>query len=283
MIKQKNKSLGNDVVFNIIGSLILIIAIISAFYPLVWMFLNSFRTNDELFLHPLSLPGNLDFSVFTEAWRRANYDTAFINSLLNSLGAVAIVLLTGSLAAFSLARMKFPGNKAIVNLMMASIIISGQLILIPLFFVMKNLHIYNTLFSTIFANAAMSLPLCIYLFYGFFKDIPFEIEESTMIDGCNRWTFFYRFVIPLSKPIISTVTIFVSLWSWNEYLFALTFLKADSNRTIPLQLQNFFGKWSTEYDMVFAALSISIIPILIIYVILQQAFIKGLTAGAVKM
>lgn len=225
----------------------------------------------------------MDFSVFVEAWQRANFDTAFINSVINSVGAVVLVLLTGSPAAFALARIKFPGNKLIVKVLMASIIISGQLILIPLFFVMKNLGIYNTLLSTILANSAMALPLCIYLFYGFFREIPIEIEESTMIDGCGRWSFYYKFIIPLSKPIVSTIIIFVALWSWNEYLFALTFLKNDSIRTIPLQLQNFFGRWSTEYDMIFAALSISIVPVIIIYISLQQAFIKGLTAGAVKM
>jgi raffinose/stachyose/melibiose transport system permease protein len=283
MVRTKEVKLGGDALFNIAGTAILILAIISSVYPLIWMLLNSFRTNDEMFLKPLSLPSKINFSVFVESWQRANFNSAFINSVINSLGAVLLVLVTGSPAAFSLARMKFPGNQFIIKLMMASIIISGQLILIPLFFVMKNLGVYNTLLSTIFSNAAMALPLCIYLFYGFFSEIPYEIEESAMIDGSSRWTFYYRFIIPLSKPIISTIIIFVSLWSWNEYLFALTFLKEDSNRTIPLQLQNFIGRWSTEYDMVFAALSISIVPILAIYIFLQQAFIKGLTAGAVKM
>jgi raffinose/stachyose/melibiose transport system permease protein len=148
--------------------------------------------------------------------------------------------------------------------------------------VLQTFHIYNTLWSTIIADAAMDLPICIILFTGFFKEIPYEIEESTIIEGCSKWNFFIRFIIPLSKPIVATSLIFVSLWTWNEYLFALTFLKDNSKRTIPLQLSNFFGRFATEYGLLFAALTISIVPLILLYVFMQKSFIKGLTAGAVK-
>ena len=272
-----------DTLFNILGVVVLLIALLFALYPLTWMMLNAFRTNEEMILKPLSMPSNFDFGVFATAWDRANFDNAFMSSVINSAAVVLMVLVTGSLAAFTLSRNRFPGDKWIVKLLMASIIISGQLILIPMFFVMRDLSIYDTLLSTIFANTAMSLPICIYLLYGFFNEIPLEIEESAMIDGTTRWGFYYKFIVPLSIPIASTIIIFTALWSWNEYLFALTFLKNDAIRTIPLQLQNFFGRFSTEYDKLFAALSISVLPILILYVLLQKAFIKGMTAGAVKM
>jgi raffinose/stachyose/melibiose transport system permease protein len=283
MEKSKEIRLGGDRAFNVIGVSILAIAIIFCIYPLIWMVLNSFRTNSEMFVKPLSIPSAIDFGVFAAAWSRANFNSAFFNSIINTASTVALVLVTASPAAFALSRMKFPGNKLIVKLLTASIIISGQLILIPLFFVMKNLNIYNTLLSTILGYTAMDLPLCIYLFYGFFNEIPVEIEESSKIDGCSKWNFYTRFIIPLSRPIISTIVIFVSLWSWNEYLYALTFLKDDAIRTIPLQIQTFFGRYSTEYNMVFAVLSISIIPVLAVYVAMQGSFIKGLTAGAVKI
>src|SRR5690606_1967269 len=200
----------------------------------------------------------------------------------NSAAVVVLTLVTGSLAGFAFARNRFPGDKFILRVLVLSIIVSAQLVMIPLFFVVRDLKIYDTLWSTIFSTTALNLPICIYLFQGFFKEIPYEIEESAMIDGCGRLRFYYRFIIPLSKPIAATVIIFSALWSWNEYLLALTFLKSNPIRTIPLQLQNFFGRWSTQYDQLFAALSISIVPLLIIYVFLQKAFIKGMTAGAVK-
>lgn len=280
---NSRKTFNSDRVFNVVGALLLIFALILSFYPLMWMVLGSFRSNNELFLDTLSLPKVWDFSVFREVWVRANFGIAARNSLVNLIGTNIIVLLASSTAAFALARIQFVGTKFISSLLSSSIVISGQLILIPLFFVVKNLKIYNSLWSTMIAGAAMDLPICIILFATFFKEIPYEIEESTMIDGCSKAGFFVRFIIPLSKPIVSSIIIFVSLWTWNEYLYALTFLKEDSVRTIPLQLQNFRGRFAVEYNSIFAALSLAIIPLIALYMLMQKSFVKGLTAGAVKM
>lgn len=273
---------GHDRIFNVIGVTILVLSLIVTFYPLLWMVMNSFKTNSEIITSPLKFPTQFSLEVFKVAWERANFDTALVSSLKNSAAVVVLTLVTGSLAGFAFARNRFPGDKFILRVLVLSIIVSAQLVMIPLFFVVRDLKIYDTLWSTIFSTTALNLPICIYLFQGFFKEIPYEIEESAMIDGCGRLRFYYRFIIPLSKPIAATVIIFSALWSWNEYLLALTFLKSNPIRTIPLQLQNFFGRWSTQYDQLFAALSISIVPLLIIYVFLQKAFIKGMTAGAVK-
>jgi raffinose/stachyose/melibiose transport system permease protein len=281
-IFPKRKLNAFDFTFDMTGNVILIIALVVSFSPIIWMMLNSFRTTNEMFSKPMAMPVKYDFSVFVTAWKRASYNTALVNSLLNTIGTNIIVLVVSASAAFALARIDFPGAKLIVGVLSSSIVISGQLVLIPLFFVLRMIGIYNTLWATIIADAAMDMPICIILFTGFFRNIPYEIEESTVIEGCTKWDFFIRFVIPLSKPIVATSLIFVSLWTWNEYLFALTFLKDNSVRTIPLQLQNFFGRFATEYSLLFAALSISIIPLIILYVFMQKSFIKGLTAGAIK-
>ncbi len=282
MSKEK-KSFDSNIIFNVVGMIILVIALLVSIIPLLWMVLGSFRTNAEMFSKPLGLPVSFDLSVFRTAWERADFGMALKNSVLNCVGTDLIVLFASATAAFALARIRFPGARAIQNILSSSLVISGQLILIPLFFVLKDIKVYNTLWSTIIADAAMDLPICITLFITFFQEIPYEIEESTMIDGCSKWKFFTGFIVPLSKPIVSTVIIFVSLWTWNEYLFALTFLKDNLARTIPLQLQNFQGRWATEYGLLFAALSISIVPLIILYISMQKSFIKGLTAGAVKM
>lgn len=283
MANKEKKILGDNRIFNIIGWIVLAAALIASLFPFIWMVIGSFRSNAEMFENPLGLPAVFDFSVFAVAWKRANFNTALVNSFLNCIGTNMIVLIASATAAFALARIVFPGKKLINSILAASIVISGQLILIPLFFTLKDLRLYNSLWSTIIADAAMDLPICITLFVTFFQDIPYEIEESTMIDGCTKWGFFARFVIPLSRPIVSSVIIFVSLWTWNEYLFALTFLKDDRVRTIPLQLQNFQGRYSTEYGLLFAALTISIVPLIILYISMQKSFIKGLTAGAIKI
>lgn len=280
---MEEKFRGNgDKIFNVIGIVVLLFAMIISIYPLLWMFMGSFRSNAEMFSNPLGFPKKLDFSVFVTAWNRANFNSALRNSVLNVLGTNIIVIFATTSAAFALARIDFAGKNVINILLSSSIVISGQIILIPLFFVVRGLGIYNSLWSTIIADAAMDLPICIIICTTFFKGIPYEIEESAMMEGCSRWGFFTKFIIPLSKPITSTIVIFVSLWTWNEYLFALTFLKNNAVRTIPLQMQNFQGRWSTDYGLIFAALSLFIIPLIILYLFMQKSFIKGLTAGAVK-
>jgi len=247
------------------------------------MLLNAFRTNEELFQKPLSLPQVYDLSIYQKAWEQASFSTAFLNSLLVTTCSVVLIMAASILAAFALARIKFRGNTFFLRLFTSSIVISGQVILIPLFFIIKNLGLYNNLASVILTGSAIGLPISITILYGFFKEIPLEIEEATQIDGCSKIRFLFSFVLPLSKPVLASVIIFQSLWNWNEYLYALTFLKDEPIRTIPIQLSVFFMRYTTEWNKLFAALSISIVPLLILYLFLQKYFIKGLAAGAVKL
>lgn len=279
---MSRKSFNSDTLFRFIGTVILVTALIASIFPLLWMVTGCFKSNKELFSNPLALPEHISFAVFAEAWRRANFMTALKNSMVNTVGTNVIAIFASSAAAYALARIEFPGSEYLNGMLSSSMVISGQLILIPLFFTIRQYHLYNTIWSTVIADAALDLPICIILFSTFFKEIPDEIEESAILDGCGKLGFYFRFVLPLSKPIVSSVMIFVSLWTWNEYLFALTFLKDDAVRTIPLQLQNFQGRYATEYGLIFAVLSISIIPLIILYALNQRSFIKGLTAGAVK-
>ena len=278
-IKQKTNS---DVGFDVISTIIFIFAIILSLYPFIWMILNAFKTNKELFQNPLGFPQTINFSIYLEAWERANFSTVFINSLLVTVGCVILVLITATPAGFALARLKFRGRTFFSRLFTSSIIISAPIIVIPLFYIVRNLGLYNNPVSVIFAQSALALPIAIILLTGFFKEIPKEIEESAKIDGCSSFRFFFSFILPLSKPIIATIVIFESLWSWNEYLYPLTFLKSESVRTVPLQLNVFFSQYRTEWSYLFAALSIAIAPLLVLYLVLQKYFIKGLTAGAIK-
>jgi len=280
---SRRKPFDTNKIFNVFGILILAIATLASIYPIFWMIMGSFKTNHELFMQTLALPEQFDFAIFPDVWVRANFSTAAVNSLLIVIGRNIAVLIPASMAAFVLSRVKFGGSKVIMAVLAASVVISGQFILIPLFFVINDLNLFNTLWAPILAGSAIDMPITILLFIAFFREIPFDIEESAMLDGCTKVGFFLRFIIPLSKPIVATIVIFVSLWSWNEYLYALTFLHEDSVRTIPLQLQNFRGRWAVEYNGIFASLSLAIVPLIILYVFMQKSFVKGLTAGAVKM
>ncbi|WP_010261843.1 carbohydrate ABC transporter permease [Treponema primitia] len=280
-MKHKIKS-GGDLAFNCISSVILFLALLVTFYPFMWMVLNSFRTTQEIFQHSFAMPSHFNFSVYRDAWKQANFSATFKNSVIVTVAIVAITILFGSMAAFAIARLRFPGRIVLHRLLSSSMIISGQLILIPLFFIIRNLKLYDNLLAVIFSSSAISMPFAIVFLHSFFRDIPTEIEESTVMDGCPKRVFFLRFILPLSKPALASLGIFQSLAAWNEYLYSLTFLKTESIRTIPLQMVNFFVMYRTEWQKLFAALTIAVVPLLILYGVSQKYFIRGLTAGAVK-
>ena len=166
--------------------------------------------------------------------------------------------------------------------MLAGQVVSAQIILIPLFTQFKNMGILNTRWSVICAYAAIGIPLSMLLLRNSFQAIPREIYESTRTDGASNFRYYLQFVLPLSKPGLASVLIYQTLFAWNEYLLALTFLNANATKTLPLVVTVFVGRYSMRWDKVFAILTLSVVPILILYLFLQKYFIKGLMAGAVK-
>jgi len=276
-VKKIKNNLGSFIRYIFI-SLILIIC----GYPLLWMVLNSFKTTHEIFANVIKFPTNFDFSVFLKAWKDANFSIAFRNSLIVTFAAIGIILIVGSLAAFSLSHMDFKLNKFFLSLFIGLQIISGQIILLPLFKLMKNLGLLGNLASLILVNSAMGLPLSIFILWGFFRGLSRDIYDAAKIDGCNNFYYYLRFVLPLSKPGIASVAIFQFLFIWNEYLFALTFANKPAVRTIPIQLQVFFTEHYSNYQMAFAGLTMAVIPILLIYIFTQRFFIKGLQEGSYR-
>ena len=230
------KRIAGDRVFNIVATVILLIALIIGLFPFLWMIMNSFKSTEEIFLSTLALPAKIDFNVFPNAWNIGKFSSAIRNSTVFTLVNITYIIVISSLAAFPLARMKFRGRNFISQILIASIMISAQILLIPSFFQMSNLGLINNLLSVVLVFGTLVIPFASYLLISFFKDIPIDIEESTKIDGCSSFRFFISFMLPLSKPVLSSLVILTSLWSWNEYLFSLTFLKKSSVRTIPPQL-----------------------------------------------
>ncbi len=282
MTGYKNRITIGDRTFDIVVRFLLLLFVVISFYPFFWMITNSFKGNKEIYLSPISLPTTFDLSVFRQAWEKASFTSAFLNSIVATTTIVVIIVFAASFAAFSMARMRYKGRNLFLSIFIACQIVSAQIVLVPLFSLFLKLQLFDKLLSIIFAKSAFGIPLSVFLFWSFFKDIPQEIDESTRIDGCPSLTFFFKILLPLSKPVFATVIIFESLFSWNEFLFALTFLKSPPVLTIPIRLHVFFSEFTTEWGMLFAALSIAVVPILIIYLFMQKSFIKGLTEGAVK-
>jgi ABC-type glycerol-3-phosphate transport system permease component len=278
-MKNRKKLVG---IGQLLITVIMLAVMVFCIFPFLWMITNSFRTSSELFLKPLGIPENFDFSVFARAWGRANFHYSLRNSLILTVTTVTIIVVVASLAAYPLARMNFRGRGFLYMFIISGQMVSAQIILIPLFVLFRDLHLLGRLGSVSLAVSAGSIPFSTLLFTNAFREIPKEIDDSTEIDGCSRLQYFFHILIPLTLPIFASVIIFQSLGVWNEYLLSLTFLTSQKTRTLPLELKNFFGAYQSDYPGCFAALSMIVLPVLALYLFLQKYFIKGLTAGAVK-
>ena len=190
--------------------------------------------------------------------------------------------MVSSLAAFATSTLHFAGRKGFLLFCIGCQVVSGQVLLTPLFKLLVDTSLYSTHLGLILVMSAFSIPLSVYLFHGFFSDLPRELYESATIDSCNSFQYLIHILLPLSKPIMSTVAIFQAMFAWNEFLFSMTFLKSEKLWTLQPLINNLFSGKRQSYDMQFAALSITVIPIVLLYFALQKYFIKGMTAGAVK-
>jgi raffinose/stachyose/melibiose transport system permease protein len=263
-------------------TVLVLVILIMSFYPLLWMFLNSFKSNTEVFQKPLSLPSKWNFSIFSRAWITSRFSSAIIYSCIVTSSVVAINLACSGMAAYSISHLHFKGKGFFLSFCIGCQVVSGQVLIVPLYNVMLELGIFNTVFGLILVMSAYSLPFSTYLLNGFFRGIPKEIHESTRIDGCGNWRYFLEILIPLSTPIIASNCIFQALFAWNEYLFTLTFLRDMTKWTIQPMLKNQFTGYQRDFSLIFASLSIVTVPIFIMYIFMQRYFIRGLTAGAIK-
>ena len=276
-----NRSLFGQLGF-VLATAFTIVLLVCSFFPFIWMVLNTFKTNMEIFGNALSLPRKIDVQILARVWKAGKLGNAFLNSILVAAISVFCIVLSASLAAFALSHLRFRLKTPILAFIVGAQVVSGQVLLIPLFRLFTQTNLTGSILSVILVYIGTGLPLSVYLFWGFFRDMSPSIYESTKVDGCPDRVYYLRILMPLSTPIIGSVIIFQALFCWNEYLFALTFLKDNATHTIPLQLQVFVSQYLTNWSFLFGALSIAVIPILVLYVFLQKLFIRGLTAGAVK-
>lgn len=261
---------------------VLLVLLIVSFYPILWMFLSSFKSINEIYQSALALPKEFDFSVYSEAIEESGFFKALGNSAFITMWSVFFILIFSSLSAYAFAVMEFKFKEALYMLILAGQVVSAQIILIPLFNQFKHMGILNTSMSVICAYTAIGIPLSTLLLRNSFQSVPREIYESAKVDGAGNFLYYVRFMIPLSKPGISSVLIYQALFAWNEYLLSLTFLNSNNQKTLPLILTVFVGRYSMSWDKVFAILTLTVLPVLILYLFLQKYFIKGLVAGAVK-
>jgi len=243
--------------------------------PIVWMFLSSTKTVRELFSFPFALPAQPQWGNFAKAWD-SGISHYLVNSLFVTTVSVCLIVLFSALAAYALARLNFPGRVPIFLLLIAGFAIPVHTVLVPLYRSLNGMGLLNTYAGLIAPYVAFGIPFSVLLLYAFFLEFPPEIEDAARIDGCSTLPMVFKIVMPLSMPALVSVTVFQSVFLWNEFSLALIVIRDDALRTIPLGLTKFQGQWSTNWTLMLASLSMATLPVLLLYIVLQKQFIRSL-------
>ncbi|MQY59551.1 MAG: ABC transporter permease subunit [Clostridia bacterium] len=249
-------------------------------YPLIWMIYSSLKTDREIYLFPFSLPDEMQLDNWVQAWKLGNLGRYFINSVFITSVSVFLVALISSMAGYAFARLTFKGRDLLFYTFLLGLILPAQVLIIPLFTFFDKIGILNTYFALILPYIAWGLPLSIYIFKSFFLTLPEDIADAAKIDGCSLFGLYWRIMLPLIRPALVTIAILQSIGIWNEFLLALLFIYDDELKTIPVGLLAFYGYHNVNYKLVFSALSITTIPVIIVYFIFEKQIVSGLTAGA---
>ena len=252
-------------------------------FPFLWMASTALKQHAYVIeTPPRLLPPEPTLDNFDDAWKANNFQLYFGNSLIVASTTTALSVFISAMAAYAFARFKFPGKELVFYAFLLTMMMPGLVLIIPQFLLAKTFHLRNSLWGLVLVYVAMSVPLNSFLLRGFFESLPRELEEAVLLDGGGYFTIFFQIVLPLSTPALATVAIFTFLFSWDEYIWALTAIDTAAKRTLPVAIATFQGQHATEWGLVFAASLIAMIPVITVFIFLQRYFVKGLTAGAFR-
>jgi raffinose/stachyose/melibiose transport system permease protein len=262
-----------------------IIAVLAALLflvPFYFLVSNSLKNFADILLDSASLPSVFKWDNYSRAWEIMKYPEAFTNSLIITVTSIAGLVVISSMAAYRMVRKPSRYNNILFMLFVAAMVIPFQSIMIPLVQVANWLNLIDSRPGLWLCYLGFGSSLTIFLFHGFIKSIPVEVEESAVVDGCTPYGVFWRIVFPLLKPMTVTIVILNSLWIWNDFLLPQLMLSSPDLRTIPLSTFSFFGQYTKQWDLALAALVMGVTPIVIFFLTLQRHIIEGITAGSVK-
>ena len=273
----------------LIYSLLILWALISIF-PVYWMLTFSLKTNAEIFGENVAgLPREWVWSNYDRALHTGNMPRYFLNSLIVAISTIFITLAASVMATYAMTRLKWKGRKRMNGFFMLGLTIPIHAALVPVYIIMNRIGLIGNhlpwpvgLLSLIIPYSAFSLAMGILVCTGFMGDIPYDLDEAAMLDGCSTWGTFFRVIVPLMKPAVATVGIYTFLQCWNELMFANIFINSDKWRTLPVGVQSLSGQYTTDWGPIGAALSLATIPTLIFYVFMSKKIQDSFIAGAVK-
>lgn len=263
---------------------LLVISIVFILYisPLLLVLLNSFKTTKEFLLSPLSLPDKLNFQNYIEAFSKMNFISGFTNTIIVTVLSTLFIILFSSMTAYILVRRSWRFNRYMFFIMVGSMLIPFQAIMIPLLRIFGSIGMMNSKWALIYMYIGFGASLAVFIYHGFIKSIPLELEEAAMIDGATRIQVFFYIIFPLLKPTTITIAVLDILWIWNDFLLPNLVLLRQSQMTLPLSTYRFYLTYTVDYGLLMAGLVMTVAPLILIYVFLQRYIIKGIIKGSIK-
>ncbi|MFC5649509.1 carbohydrate ABC transporter permease [Paenibacillus solisilvae] len=262
--------------------LVLILGACIMALPFIWMLLSSLKDLSQVFIVPPKwIPSPFVWSNFKDSLTALPFGRAYFNSFYINIIVVLTQLLTCSMAAYAFAKIRFPMREPLFLMFLATMMVPGQVTIIPLYLIMKNIGWLDSHLSIIIPSALLNA-FGVFLLRQFFKGIPKEMEEAAIVDGANRWTIYLRIMLPLIKPALSALGIFTFLGMWNNFFNPLIFLNSPDKFTVPMMLNLYRGMYATDWTLMMAGAAIALIPVLIVYIIGQRYIIEGVTLSGIK-
>ena len=269
-------------IYSIIKWIIIVSFVFYAIFPFLWLVLASLKTNAELLDDPFKLPKVFQFKNYTDAIEAAGLGRLIINSLVIGISATFLNILFSSMCAFAIARHTFWGRNVLFLTISAGILVPLNALIIPYFAIINYLNLYDTRTGLILVYCAIGLPVSTFILTEFFKSIPKEIEEAAYLDGCNFVSRYFRIMLPLALPGLATAGTFQFILCWNEFIYAMLLTSSTDIRTIQFGISYFTNQFFSDYVGMFAAVVVSILPSITVFILFQEKVISGLTAGSVK-
>lgn len=250
--------------------------------PFYFLFVNSVKSFGDLLSNAAAWPQVFEWSNYSRAWEITKFPKVLLNSLFVTIVSNLLLVLFSSMTAYRMVRHNSKFNRLLFTLFVAAMVIPFQSIMIPLVKVTSTVGLMNSHYGLIICYLGFGIPMSVFLFHGFVKSVPIEIEEAARVDGSNAYGVFFRIVYPLMRPMYVTVLILNTLWIWNDYLLPSIVLQNSSLHTIPIATYSFFGQYTKQWDLALPALVLGITPIILFFLFMQKYIIQGITTGSVK-
>lgn len=282
-INQKSSLKKNRILSGVGTYVILILMAVMVLIPILWMVSTSIKIEAEtITIPPKWIPEHPTLDSYQRLWTEYPFLTYFKNSIIISMGAVLLSVGFSCLAGYGVTRFRFRGKQSFLSFLLITQMFPSIMLLIPYYKVLDTYGLKDSLLGMILVYISFTVPFCSWMMVGFFKTIPLELDEAAIIDGCSRWKAFYKIILPMTLPGISSSAIYAFITAWNEYMFAQVLINTPGLRTVPLGIAELNGYYKILWNDMMAASVIASLPLVILFIFLQKYFISGLTAGAVK-